>query len=152
MATAPSEPVPPELAKPCPRRSHRRLWVLVGILLVLLGIAIWVYFGPEDGGFGEAEYKQIQVGMTQRDVEKLLRCPAWDYSSSGTEPWDLGQPHYTIENGTVKIWINDHIWIEVGFGPDGKVVGKRSYAVYRPESQGLQLPRFIRVALQKIGL
>jgi hypothetical protein len=81
MGMAPSEPVPPGLVKPFPRLRRRRVWVLAGILLLLGAVAVWLC-APKKGDFDFAQFDEIRVGMTQREVENVLGCPPGDYRRS----------------------------------------------------------------------
>jgi hypothetical protein len=138
--------VPAERPQGSASRSRVRLWVLVGILLVLEMTTAWTYSRPKERNFNVSEFQQIRCGMTEREVEEVLGCPPGNYARLGPHPNPVDRPP-EVSRGTGKVWVNDMIWIVVIFDNQGKVKRKGWAPVIRGSRSSFTLPFLIRLLL-----
>jgi hypothetical protein len=110
------------------RRRHVVLSLCGGVLILLaLPYMVWHPRRLNHGGF-----ERIEISMTQQEVESLLGGPPGIYypsyycAGAGMSEEPLGI------NGAAEIvlWYDDQARYEIGFGDDGKVVGKHQRSIW----------------------
>ena len=71
--------------------------------------------------------EQLNEGMTEKEVESILRVPAGDYETSTIKPMtypssDLRMPIFPVEE---KVWKGGGLVVRIWFDEAGVVVDKR---------------------------
>jgi hypothetical protein len=86
--------------------------------------------------FGVGHYREIRLGMTEKEVEAALGCPSGDYRRSGTLPfwnsdrysafaiWVLESEGDMQAAGHAESWSGKAGTIEVHYDGQGQVVYK----------------------------
>jgi hypothetical protein len=100
-------------------------------VLVGIGVALVCWLRPalHTGPTSEA-YRQVQAGMTEVEVERVLGMPPGDYSTAPTEFLHI----YTGGSGIIKrkatsilTWTGNDLEVDVYFDQNGLVIGKNSW-------------------------
>jgi hypothetical protein len=97
-----------------------------GLLLVLVVAGFLVpVFLLNRTQITEARYAQIEIGITQCEVEAILGVPPGDYHHTGV-PYPTGNNGAMNWNGSVRTesWWGDEGYIKVGFAESGQVSWK----------------------------
>jgi len=105
-------------------------------LVTLLVAVIAFYFGR---GLKVENFGNIKVGMTEREVERLLGGSPGHYGIKWGRAMMTAERGFVYERGFLydgrrEIWTNDNTMLEVFFDADGTVVGKHKRAAYSRES------------------
>jgi len=111
-------------------RCRRLAWLLV-LLATIVGAGIFLAWrwSPPLPRINEAAYEEIRLGMTQPEVEAILRAKPGAYHSAGIEGGFQGsicvksEEKEAPEGDEVK-WESDEAGISVYFGPEGTVTAK----------------------------
>ena len=117
----------PVLAKPKNRRLLR--FSLRSLLLLTFVCAVVAFYFARK--LKVENFDEINVGMTQDEVERLLGGSPGHYGRK----WGSGM--MTLEGspkGRKEIWTDDDTMFEVAFDEEGKVVGKHKRARYERHS------------------
>jgi|GEM_PF-2652906 len=131
--------------------SGRMQWVLLaGVTLVLILCAAFLpSFSVKKQSLQVENFPKIAVGMTLKEVEKLLGGPPGNYGilPLGSAEMTQGSPHLP---GTVeKQWHNENHMLEIYFDSKDQVAGfykRASYKQYPPESWLSRFWRFIGIS------
>jgi hypothetical protein len=99
-----------------------RFLLILAVAVVLLAGAVLIFFGPNPNITGES-CEQIKPGMTQREVESILGCPAGDYRKNkghrfgitGLPPPPRGQLWFGREGMVVVIFDENGRVTHAGF-------------------------------------
>lgn len=120
------------------RKRFRLKWWLVALLALVVAVAGWLLmsYSPIDLG----KYENIQVGMTEKEVEAVLGGPAGDYETrinlgfisyrrKYMRTWSPNESmsYNYIPPGTryqQRTWVTNHGRLSVFFAEDGRVMQK----------------------------
>ena len=105
-------------------RKRLLLWLtIIGLnaLAVKYATRAYISLSKPQPQITEANVAKIGIGMSRREVEKLLGCPPGTYVNEGSK--------FRLRLGGIlfheMMWFGDDCAVEVWFGDDGKVTGKR---------------------------
>src|SRR5438876_12330427 len=103
--------------------STRTKVALAAGLVIVVGILILRHRpGPQ---INRASYEQIQVGMTQAQVEAILGGPPGDYGARELEAYThIGSEGQLPEVGRVERWLGTSAFIAVEFDGLGTATAK----------------------------
>jgi hypothetical protein len=130
----------------------RRKWVLLlgaGAVLLAAGVAVrWWLLRPPEPLFNPARYHRLQKGMSEKEVEAILGCPAGDYLPHGVDETGMEVTALPVERsgswpeggevwpwkrmGRWKEWWGDTYLIMVCFDENGRAVGFWFWKVVPP--------------------
>lgn len=107
------------------------LSVLVAVALVIVGV--WPKGNPQPRARLQVEnYDQIQIGMSQSEVEALLGGPPGNYGQHADGGWMMTLEGYISPTGSVeRIWCDDSTRHEIYFDKKDCVVGRHKRAGYQ---------------------
>jgi SmpA / OmlA family len=127
----------------------RCLLALFVLVLLFAGITLLT----SGSRINEKTYEQIEVGMTEEQVQAILGCPPGNYSMHGTTWLGSGPRIYWLHpegsssqfepDVVSKAWITDDLLIGVYFDRDGRVDRKWREDV-SPGKREHPLPRLWR--------
>ena len=105
-----------------------RLWVGLLVALVAIGFVGMLWWTAPTHGVGWTGYERIELGMTEREVEKIVRKPPGWY-----EPLPAGEHQVYVHQAAVEKGVRDsqkgYSWVSteghlgVSLDAAGKVVG-----------------------------
>jgi hypothetical protein len=128
----------------------RRILLFV-LLAAVFGVGcflVWRWSRPSPR-INEAAYEEIRLGMTQPEVEAILRVKPGEYHSAAIEGAFQGsilvkdEKDEEAEEGNEEKWESDEAGISVFFSPEGKVTAK--YYAIRMGGQMMQRTMLERV-------
>ena len=117
------------LAEVLPLTKRRLLWV-VGLLLIIFVVGCFAYvlsLPRPNRNITPANYAQIQLGMSEVEVESILGGPAGDYLTAPEPPdsdFQLFAKRFTDLSSRHKRWKGDELCVFLDFGADGSVTVK----------------------------
>jgi len=134
---------------------RKRLFQSLGLLACLLVAAIWQLMASRHS-INRDGWAAIKKGMTQQEVQEMLRLPPGDYRSadnkSALDKWRC-RWLYTVDYGgelrllqpkyKVLYWESDDGLVEVLFDPDGIAIGAWFFEPRAPERFGDKLYRWL---------
>lgn len=111
-------------------------WLRYGLILLLLAAALlgasllssqpWT-----KSGLSLAQFRKVEPGMTQTQVEALLGGPPGDYGFHQGGPVSETKLAWETPPGSrIETWWSDDLKLQVAFGPDGKAAAKRQQPSY----------------------
>jgi hypothetical protein len=109
---------------------RKRLLLLLGCGVFVL-LVVWLTFPRYR--INRESFKQIEVGMTEREVESLLGGPAGNHSGYIIIH---GGRHMALESlgketAEIRTWVGDEAVIVLGFNKQGAVVWKQLIGMAR---------------------
>ena len=118
--------------------KRRRLLLGTSLVatLVVVGVMVLWLAAPKHR-INEESFKLIREGMTQQEVEAILRVPPGDYSNGGfVVRVEFANNGYSLmdDKDQKKFWTDNDLQIMVNFDPSGKVHNTRCYLVIPPET------------------
>jgi hypothetical protein len=113
---------------------------LLLILAVATTLGVWlsVQWLLPTHRIDDEHFAKLGLGMTQSEVEEILGVPAGDYRliPQGSFHGGLGPGAAfggTQEQKERKWWVGDSVWIQIGFGSDGRAVAGYSGTTIKTE-------------------
>jgi hypothetical protein len=108
----------------------KRWWFWAAAMLLAAGTSLCVSVGMLHEPFNKANFEQIEIGMTEKEVEALLGIPPGDYSMFAVD----GRPRFVFwtlfcpeRNCYAEGWIGDHGSIIVIFDEKEKRVADKHF-------------------------
>ena len=121
---------------------RRRTIAWIAGSLLLAGVILSFVWLRASQRLNVENFSQIQQGMTQAEVEKLLGGPPGNYGRYSEKSGFMTLEGYFAPAGSVeKVWCNDKHRFEVYFDQDGQVVGQHKRAGYEQGSAPSWLER-----------
>jgi hypothetical protein len=118
-----------------PKRS-RLLPLCLPVLLAPAVVAWALWPGP---GITRVNFGKIRAGMTERDVEDLLGCPAGDYREGEVLGWRPAAGGWQAEEITYRrSWFGNDLFIHVQFDESDRVVGAFAVETWSPNPPPVQ--------------
>jgi hypothetical protein len=109
---------------------RKRALITLGLLgtVALLGVALLLWLTPRPR-IDPDSFEQLQIGMSEHDVERVMGAPAGDYSRSGRRIFyglvDIIEgPRRRWPEFRAKEWRGDEFGVIVAFDEDGRVADK----------------------------
>jgi hypothetical protein len=120
-------------------RRRTVAWIAGSLLLAGFLSFVWLHVGKR---LNVESFSQIQFGMTQSEVEKLLGGPPGNYGRYSEKSGFMTLEGYFAPASAVeKVWCDDAHRFEVYFDPEGRVVGLHKRAGYEQGSAPSWLER-----------
>jgi hypothetical protein len=135
---------------------RRRTLVCLALAIAATGVGIYLCL-PRGPRFTNEMFERIQTGMTQGEVEAILKCPPGDYTSAKLLPltaecwlsrqdlsgddrsseWAADMPESAFEyefSPSQRLSLAIRVW----FNPDGKATGKERLDITHRQSSLLE--------------